>query len=118
MDIDLSRLEEKKNLLAASLKELSAEIDTLTLEEKTLRENLEKTHEALKELEKTYSAQEKENARLMEEIEHLIDQRTGCEEEITKDICRGRPTRIRSDPHGRRPREIRGRTRQDRYKTP
>jgi len=34
MDIDLSRLEEKKNLLAASLKELSAEIDTLTLEEK------------------------------------------------------------------------------------
>jgi len=38
MDIDLSRLEEKKNLLAASLKELSAEMTPYTLEEKTLRE--------------------------------------------------------------------------------
>ena len=84
LEIDTNRLEEKKNLLALSVKELSTEIEALLLDEKSTHEALTKTHIILKELEASYSAQEKENARLMEDIERLIDQRSECEEEITK----------------------------------
>ncbi len=84
MEIDISRLEEKKSLLVSSEKELGTEIDMLLAEEKNTRETIKKIHVDLKELENLFSVQEKENKRLMEDIEKLIDARSKCEAEITK----------------------------------
>lgn len=83
LDIHKGRLEEKRDLLAARIKDLSFEIESLGKEQKETVSSMEKTRQTLSELEEKLGAQEKVNSRLMEDIEDLINRRSRIEEEIT-----------------------------------
>ena len=83
-ELEKNRSEEKRNLLAGQIKDIEAEMQSLDKEQKAMEENAKNIKDSVKDLGEKLKIQEKENTRLMEDIENLLGERSGAEEQMTK----------------------------------